>query len=170
MISLPRISCVSFISLIMAGTKGFQRNPPHTRLPLAVTQDAIIKELERTKEELKRSTRTAADAIESRDEMMSRSKVDVERMKRKMLQYEEYSAELERQLRSERLHKSALSHDLQAMATSSSIAEASMSQTIDKQHAKNLDLLHALATVADHKHSHTAKGDAAHARNPILAT
>jgi len=133
-------------------------------------KDAIIKELERTKEELKRSTRTAADAIESRDEMMSRSKVDVERMKRKMLQYEEYSAELERQLRSERLHKSALSHDLQATATSSSIAEASMSQTIDKQHAKNLDLLHALATVADHKHSHTAKGDAAHARNPILAT
>jgi len=27
-----------------------------------------------------------------RDEMMNRSKVDVERMKRKMLQYEEYSA------------------------------------------------------------------------------
>jgi len=52
---------------LAAGAKALLRlDSPRLPVSLSLAQEKILKELERTKEELKRSTRTAADAIESR--------------------------------------------------------------------------------------------------------
>jgi len=110
----------------------------------------VAKERDGLKDELRRALKTAADAVESRDDIMARSKVDTERCRRKQAQVEEYAAELEKQLRAERKQKSSLQSELKTASDYSQVAEESMSQTIDKQHTKNLDLLHALATVSQH--------------------
>ena len=60
------------------------------------------------------------------------------------------SLDLYKKLRAERKQKSSLQSELKTASDYSQVAEESMSQTIDKQHTKNLDLLHALATVSQH--------------------
>eukprot|EP00960_Hanusia_phi_P011741 342472-Hanusia_phi.AAC.3 len=76
-------------------------------------------------ESLRRASKTAEDAVRGRDEMLSRTKKDMDALRNKLAQLEELSASLESQLRAERMEMQVVVQENESLKRSSLVSQVS---------------------------------------------